>query len=61
MAKIKLDHIGMANGKALLVKDLCVGVGCILLSVGLYADLFGTKWAPVDAVTEAMKKEANKE
>ena len=58
--KFKFDHIGVANGKALVIKDLCVGVGCILLGVGLYADILGTKWAPMDSVKEAMKEEINK-
>lgn len=61
MAKFNMDHIGVASGKLLRVKDLCVGVGCILLSVGLYADMFGTRWAPMSAVKEAMESEANKE
>lgn len=59
--KINADHIGVASGKLLKVKDLCIGVGCILLSAGLYADILGTKWAPADKVKELMKNEVNKE
>ena len=50
------DTIGIANSKALRVKDLCMGVGAILMAVGMYADLLGTKWAPIDTVKEEMKR-----
>ena len=56
----KADHIGLANGKALQVKDLCMGVGAILMAVGMYADLLCTKWAPIEKVKEEMKKETTK-
>ena len=54
--KPNADMIGIANGKALRVKDLCMGVGAILMVVGMYADLLGTNWAPIDVVKEEMKR-----
>lgn len=50
------DMIGIANSKALRVKDLCMYAGAILMVVGMYADLLGTNWAPIDAVKEEMKR-----
>ena len=58
--KPNADMIGIANGKALRVKDLCTGVGAILMAVGMYADLLCTKWAPIEKVKEEMKKETTK-
>ena len=62
MAKFKINAnmMGVANEKALAVKHLCVGVGCILLSVGLYADMLGTRWAPIEKVKEELAKELSK-
>lgn len=60
MTKRNLDHIGVASGKALLVKDLCMGVGAILLGIGMLADVHGTRWAPIEKVKEEMTKEVTK-
>lgn len=56
MAKINFDNLGVANGKLLKVKDLCIGAGYALLGVGLLADIFGTRWAPMDKIEEELKK-----
>lgn len=60
MAKHNIDRIGVANGKVLLAKDLLMGVGGILLGIGMLADAYGTRWAPIEKVKEEMAKEMSK-
>ena len=56
MLKINVDRIGIANGKALLVKNLCITAGFTLLTIGLYADELCTDWMPVDELKERLKE-----
>lgn len=63
MKKIKdwtPNMIGVANSKALLIKDLFIAAGIGLITIAGMIETRGVRFKPIDTVKEEIKKEINK-